>query len=68
MKSKTILSSLLVMALWGSLYPCVKIGYAAFGINANSVADILMFAAIRFVLCGALVCVFCFGVLFGVVS
>lgn len=60
MKSKTILSSLLVMALWGSLYPCVKIGYAAFGINANSVADILMFAAIRFVLCGALVCVFCF--------
>ena len=52
MKSKTILSSLLVMALWGSLYPCVKIGYAAFGINANSVADILMFAAIRFALCG----------------
>ena len=60
MKSKTILSSLLVMALWGSLFPCVKIGYSVFGIDSNSVADILMFAAIRFAICGALVCVFCF--------
>ena len=51
--------SLLVMALWGSLFPCVKMGYAAFGIDANSVADILMFAAMRFGLCGALVCGFC---------
>lgn len=59
MKSKTIVSSLLVMALWGSLFPCVKIGYAASNINANSVADILMFAAMRFAICGALVCVFC---------
>lgn len=59
MKSKTILSSLLVMALWGSLFPCVKIGYATFNINANSVADILMFAAMRFAICGALVCIFC---------
>lgn len=58
-KVKTILLSLLVMALWGSLFPCVKIGYAAFNINANSVADILMFAAMRFAFCGALVCIFC---------
>ncbi|MBQ8742298.1 MAG: hypothetical protein IJZ03_02890 [Clostridia bacterium] len=57
-KVKTILLSLLVMALWGSLFPCVKIGYAAFNINANSVADILMFAAMRFAICGALVCIF----------
>ena len=27
---KTILLSLLVMALWGSLYPFIKIGYSAF--------------------------------------
>lgn len=47
------------MALWGSLFPCVKIGYAAFNINANSVADILMFAAMRFAICGGLVCGFC---------
>ena len=52
--------SLLVMALWGSLFPCVKIGYDTFGINSNSVADILMFAAMRFTLCGVLVCAFCF--------
>ena len=52
--------SLLVMALWGSLFPCVKIGYDAFGINSNSVANILMFAAMRFTLCGVLVCAFCF--------
>ncbi len=58
-KVKTILLSLLVMALWGSLFPCVKIGYIALGINANSVADILMFAAMRFGLCGALVCIYC---------
>ena len=59
-KVKTIILSLLVMALWGSLFPCVKIGYLAFGINTKSVADILMFAAMRFALCGALVCIFCF--------
>ena len=59
-KVKTIILSLLVMALWGSLFPCVKIGYLAFGINTKSVADILMFAAMRFALCGDLVCIFCF--------
>lgn len=59
-KVKTIILSLLVMALWGSLFPCIKIGYLAFGINTKSVADILMFAAMRFALCGALVCAFCF--------
>lgn len=59
-KVKTILLSLIVMALWGSLFPCVKIGYLAFSIDSNSVADILMFAAMRFALCGALVCAFAF--------
>lgn len=59
-KAKTIILSLLVMALWGSLFPCVKIGYSVFGIDTNLVANILMFAAMRFALCGTLVCVFCF--------
>ena len=59
-KSKSILLSLIVMALWGSLFPCVKIGYSVFGIDTNSVANILMFAAMRFALCGTLVCIFCF--------
>ena len=58
-KYKTIFLSLLVMALWGSLFPCIKLGYAFSGINSNSVADILMFAAMRFTVCGGLVCLFC---------
>lgn len=57
---KTIALSLLVMALWGSLYPMVKIGYNAFEINSNSIPDILMFAGIRFVVCGLVVCVYSF--------
>lgn len=47
------------MALWGSLFPCVKLGYSFGSINSSSVADILMFAAIRFSFCGGLVCLFC---------
>ena len=59
-KTKTITLALLVMALWGSLFPCIKIGYKAFDIDPNSVADILMFAAMRFTLCGAAITSFCF--------
>jgi drug/metabolite transporter (DMT)-like permease len=43
------------MVLWGSLFPFVKIGYDAFGIDTESVPDILLFAAIRFILCGVIV-------------
>lgn len=57
---KTVLLSLLVMALWGSLYPMVKIGYSAFQIPSGSIPDILMFAGMRFVICGFLVCVYSF--------
>lgn len=48
--------SLIVMLLWGSLFPVIKMGYIAFGINTDSVADILMFAALRFSFCGIVVC------------
>ncbi len=54
--AKTISLSLLVMALWGSLFPFIKIGYNAFNINASSIPDILMFASTRFVICGIIVC------------
>ncbi|MCR4719349.1 MAG: DMT family transporter [Firmicutes bacterium] len=50
--------SLLVMALWGSLFPMIKIGYAAFGINSGSIPDIIMFASARFIFSGAVVCIF----------
>lgn len=57
---KTISLSLIVMALWGSLFPMVKIGYAAFNINSGSIPDILMFASVRFILSGLIVCAFSF--------
>lgn len=55
---KVTLTALVVMALWGSLFPMVKIGYNAFGINAYSIPDILMFAGARFILSGFVVCIF----------
>ncbi len=65
MKSSVMKSSvmklglaLLVMALWGSLYPMVKVGYQAFAIESTSVPDILMFAGMRFTICGVLACLF----------
>lgn len=54
---KTFLLSLLIMALWGSLYPCIKIGYSAFSINATDIPSILMFAGTRFTLCGLIICI-----------
>lgn len=53
---KTILLSLIVMAFWGSLFPCIKIGYKAFAINGNDIPSILMFAGSRFTICGAVIC------------
>ncbi len=45
-----------VMMLWGSLFPFIKIGYKAFEINTESIPDVLMFASLRFVVCGIIVC------------
>ena len=48
------------MALWGSLFPCIKIGYDAFSIKGNDVASILMFAGTRFTVCGIIICAIAF--------
>ena len=55
--AKTIFLALLVMALWGSLFPCVKIGYGAFSINGTNISSVLMFAGTRFTLCGFIISV-----------
>lgn len=55
---KTIVLSLFVMALWGSLFPFIKIGYEAFCIDSGSVPDILLFAGLRFIVSGLAVCIF----------
>ena len=53
-----ILKSLIVMALWGSLFPCVKVSYGAF--NIESIGDLLFFAGVRFTICGAVIMLYRF--------
>ena len=55
-KNKTLWLALLTMLLWGSLFPIVKLGFSAY--DVNSTADILLFAGIRFVICGGVICIF----------
>ena len=50
------MAALLTMALWGSLFPMVKLGFSAF--EVKSTADILLFAGIRFLICGAIISAF----------
>ena len=56
MKNKGVFYSLLVMMLWGFLFPTVKKGYAVFG--AENAGDFLTFAGVRFLICGAVICVY----------
>ncbi len=53
---KSIAFTLLVMALWGSLFPMVKLGYTAY--NITTTGDILLFAGVRFTVCGAIICLY----------
>ena len=55
-KNKTVLLALLTMLLWGSLFPMVKLGFSAYSVSGT--ADILLFAGIRFVICGGIICIF----------
>lgn len=55
-KGKTLWLALLTMLLWGSLFPTVKLGFSAY--RVESTADILLFAGIRFVICGGVICLF----------
>ena len=49
---KALLLALLVMALWGSLFPMIKIGYAAFSIASSDIPTIILFAGMRFTFSG----------------
>ena len=44
--------------LWGSAFPCVKIGYKLFKINTSHVPSLILFAGMRFSLAGVLVIIF----------
>ena len=58
-KQKTLLLALLVMLLWGSLFPMVKLGFSAFSVVTTG--DILFFAGLRFVICGAVITAYAFA-------
>ncbi len=44
--------------LWGSAFPCVKIGYKLFTVDTESVPSLMLLAGTRFSLAGVLVIVF----------
>ena len=44
--------------LWGSAFPCVKIGYRLFNVDTSHVPSIILFAGMRFTLAGILVIAF----------
>lgn len=52
-----VLACLASCFLWGSAFPCVKIGYELFAIDAADVPSILVFAGMRFVIAGLMVAV-----------
>lgn len=57
---KTISLSLLVMALWGSLFPSIKIAYKEFGLVSTDIPNIIILAGMRFVVCGIAVALISF--------
>ena len=48
------LGAMLCCALWGSAFPCIKIGYQLFEIPSDAVATQILFAGLRFTLAGVL--------------
>lgn len=51
--------ALIATILWGSAYPCIKLGYKWFDIAAEDIPAKLVFAGIRFVLAGMMTLLFC---------
>ncbi|MBQ9621291.1 MAG: EamA/RhaT family transporter, partial [Atopobiaceae bacterium] len=50
-----VLGCLVCCALWGSAFPCIKIGYALFGVDAADTASQLLLAGVRFTAAGIMV-------------
>lgn len=48
------LGAMLCCALWGSAFPCIKIGYELFQISADATGEQMLFAGCRFALAGVL--------------
>ena len=52
---KLVFIAVLCCLLWGSAFPCIKIGYQLFEIPANDSMSQILFAGIRFTIAGILV-------------
>lgn len=52
-----LLLALISCFLWGSAFPCVKVGNALFGIGSGDTASQLLFAGVRFMIAGFMVIV-----------
>ncbi|MGN1180295.1 MAG: DMT family transporter [Suilimivivens sp.] len=52
------LFAMLCCFLWGSAFPCIKIGYRMFQINSDQTMSQILFAGVRFTLAGVLVILF----------
>lgn len=52
------LCAIFCCVLWGSAFPCVKLGYSLFEIDRDSVPSLMLFAGTRFALAGVLVIAF----------
>lgn len=50
--------AILCCILWGSAFPCVKIGYKLFSVDTEHVPSLMLFAGTRFALAGVLVIIF----------
>ncbi|MCD8372584.1 MAG: DMT family transporter [Clostridia bacterium] len=53
-----VIGALICCMLWGSAFPCVKIGYTLFNVDTSSYASLILFAGVRFTLAGVLVIAF----------
>ena len=53
-----VIGALICCMLWGSAFPCVKVGYGLFGVDTCSYSSLILFAGIRFTLAGVLVLAF----------
>ncbi len=52
------IGAIICCLLWGSAFPCVKIGYELFSVDTEHVPSIILFAGLRFTLAGMLVIAF----------
>lgn len=53
-----VIGALICCMLWGSAFPCVKVGYGLFNVDTTSYSSLILFAGVRFTLAGVLVLAF----------